>query len=77
LRDESAGTLIIYAKKQTIVVESTLKEAADVTIYNTAGLSIASFTIQPGETIETRDVPHGVYIVQTTDGRRTKKLAVK
>ena len=77
LRNESAGTLIIYAKKQTIVVESTLKEAADVTIYNTAGLSIASFTIQPGETIETRDVPHGVYIVQTTDGRRTKKLAVK
>ena len=77
LRDASAGTLRIYTQKRAIIVESALKDAADVAIFNTSGIAIASFTIQPGETIATRDIPQGVYIIQTTDGRHTKKLAVK
>ena len=36
-----------------------------------------TFTIKPGEVVETRVNNAGVYIVQSTDGEYTKKLAVK
>ena len=35
------------------------------------------FTIKPGEVVETRVNNAGVYIVQSTDGEYTKKLAVR
>lgn len=75
--DEATGTLNIYAKKHKIIVESALTYTTDVRIVNTAGITVNTFTIEPGETVETRINNAGVYIVQTDDTRYTKKLAVK
>ena len=75
--DEATGTLNIYAKKHKIIVESALNYTTDVRIVNTAGITVNTFTIEPGETIETRIYNSGVYIVQTTDGHYTKKLSVR
>ena len=77
LRDESTGSLDIYPKRKKIVVESSLNYTAEVRIINVAGITINAFTIEPGETVETRVNVSGVYIVETTDSRYTKKLAVK
>ena len=60
-----------------ISVSSTLRHAADVRIVNMAGVSIASFTIQPGETIDTHITVAGVYMVRADGGRYQKKLAIK
>ena len=75
--DNEPGSLMIYAGKKSVVVESDLRHDAEVRITTTSGVTLATFTIQPGETIETRVNLAGVYIVQTTDGEYTKKLAVK
>lgn len=71
------GTLTFFTKRHVIGVTSTLREAADVQIYNMSGQSVTSFTVLPGETVE-RDVPiSAVYIVRAANGRYTKKIAVK
>lgn len=75
--DEATGTLNIYAKKHKIIVESALNYLTDVRIVNTAGITINTFSVEPGETVETRINNAGVYIVQTNDTRYTKKLAVR
>jgi hypothetical protein len=75
--DEDLGLLKIYAKRKKIVVESALKRDIDIRIVNPAGITINVFTLEPGETIETRITNAGVYIVQSADGRYTKKLVVK
>jgi hypothetical protein len=77
LGDEEYGSLNVYAKRKKIVVESNLHETAEVRIVNTAGITVNTFYIEPGETVETRINNAGVYIVQSTDGRHTKKLVVK
>ena len=77
IRDKEYGSLSIYAKRKKIVVESKLHETAEVRIVNTAGITVTTFDIEPGETIETRITNSAVYIVQTTDGRYNKKLVVK
>ena len=60
-----------------IGVTSSLREAADVQIYNMNGHILSSFTVLPGETVE-KDVPiTAVYIVRAANGRYTKKIAVK
>lgn len=76
-KEEAAGTLNVYAKKHKIIVESALGYTTDVRIVSLAGVTINAFTIEPGETVETRIVNAGVYIVQSADGRYTKKLAVR
>ena len=76
-QDDSAGGLSIYAKKHKIVVESALNYTTDVRIVNMAGITVNTFSIEPGETVETRIYNSGVYIVQTTDGHYNKKLAVR
>jgi hypothetical protein len=54
-----------------------MRQPADVRIYGVSGQSIAAFTIQTGETIET-DIPiAGVYVVRAANGRYTKKFALK
>ena len=75
--DEYSGTLNIFTKKHKIVIESTLKEAVDVCIITTAGVTLKTITIEPGQTIETNMTNRGVYLVQSVDGRHRKKLAVK
>ena len=77
LNGQEPGTLYISSKKHMIVVESALKRSIDVRIVNPAGITVSTFTVDPGETVETRIVNSGVYIVQSADGRYTKKLAVK
>ena len=71
------GTLTFFTKRHVIGVTSSLREAADVHIYNMSGHVITSFTVLPGETVE-RDVPIStVYIVRAANGRYMKKIAVK
>ena len=74
---EVGGSLNIYSKKHLIVVESALTYNVDVIITNTAGIIVNKFTIKPGEAIETRIYNAGVYIVQPSEIRFTKKLSVK
>jgi len=65
------GDLHIKAKKRRIIVESTMRHPADVVITNAAGVTVATFTIQPGETVETPINATGIYIVNN------KKLRVE
>jgi hypothetical protein len=76
-KEELTGELVFFTKHHQIGVTSSLREAADVHIYNMSGHVITSFTVLPGETVE-RDVPiSAVYIVRAANGRYTKKIAVK
>ena len=75
--DELAGELTFSTKPRKLVVTSSMRQPADVHIYSVSGQSIATFSIQNGETIET-DIPvAGVYIVRAANGRYMKKLALK
>ncbi len=76
-QEEVAGNLLVYAKKHKIVVESALNYITEVRIVNMAGITVNTFSIEPGETVETRIYNSAVYIVQTTDGLYNKKLAVR
>ena len=73
----SGQNLIITTREHKIIVESQLRYITDVRIVNTAGITMKTFTIKPGEVIETYMINAGIYIVQTEDARYTKKLAVK
>ena len=71
------GDLLFTVRKHEIVVTSSLRHAADVRIVNVSGITVANFTIQPGETIE-RYIPiAGVYVVRADGGRIQKKIALK
>jgi hypothetical protein len=76
-KGEAGEYLKIYAKKHKIIVESALNDVTEVRIVNTAGITVTTFDLEPGETVETRIYNAGVYIVQSSDGRYIKKLAVK
>ena len=71
------GTLKIWPAKHKIIVESSLSYTTDVRILTPAGLTLKTFTIEPGQTIETYIVNQGVYIVQSADGHYIKKLTVR
>ena len=76
-KEEITGELVFFTKHHQIGVTSSLREAADVQIYNMNGHILSSFTVLPGETVE-KDVPiTAVYIVRAANGRYTKKIAVK
>ena len=70
-------TMIFTTSRHEIIVTSHLRKEADVSIYNISGITVASFTIQPGETVNTYIPVSGVYIVHAAGGRYQKKLAVK
>ena len=74
---EVRGGLTFGVKRKTIVVTSSLRNEADVHIINVNGQTIATFTIQPDETIETPVQTSGVYIVRAAGGHYTKKIIVK
>jgi len=69
--------MIFTTRRHEIIVTSNLRVEADVRIYNISGITVASFTILPGETISTYIPVSGVYIVRAAEGRYQKKLAVK
>ena len=75
--DELAGELTFSTKPRKLVTTSSLRQPADVRIYNVSGVAISAFTIQPGETVETDITVAGVYIIRAANGRYTKKLALK
>ena len=76
-RSHTGQDLIITTREHKIIVESQLRYVTDVRIVNPAGITMKTFTIKPGEVVETFMINAGVYIVQTTDARYTRKLAVK
>ena len=65
------GALKITSRLRHIIVTSTLKAPRTVTIHNAAGIRITTFTIEPGQTIETRVNLPGFYVVNNT------KIAVR
>jgi hypothetical protein len=75
--EEKLEDLIVNGGRKVIVVKSNLREEKEINIVNMAGVTLAAFTIQPGETITTNVALTGVYIVRTTDGRYTKKVLVR
>jgi len=70
-------TMIFTTSRHEILVTSYLRKEADVRIYNISGITVANFTILPGETVNTYIPVSGVYIVHAAGGRYQKKLAVK
>jgi hypothetical protein len=65
------GELIIRGRDGRILVTSMLQEAKDIIIVTSAGALIDHYTIQPGETRQTRINASGVYLVNK------KKIAVR
>ena len=76
-KEKAHGTLNIYARKQYVIVESSLSYTTDVRIVTPAGITVAAFTIKPGQTIEVRADFSGMYVVHTLDGKYMKKVAVR
>lgn len=76
-KDNVAESMEFYAKKHKIVVTSHMLTTTDVAIFNVSGMCIASFDIEPGETVETRVNNSGVYIIRAAGGHYTKKVSVK
>lgn len=76
-KEEVGEDMLFTLRRHEIGVTSALNEATDVRIFNVSGVAIASFTIQPGETVNTYIPVSGVYIVRAAGGRYQKKLAVK
>jgi len=61
--ENSNGKLNIYAEHEKIIVESSCRRTRTVQIQNISGITVRSFTIKSGETIETPIHATGVYIV--------------
>ena len=75
--DFNEGELLFAVRKHTVVVTSSLRQEAEVRIFGVSGQTIAAFTIQPDETIETPVHSSGVYIIRAAHGRYTKKITVR
>ena len=76
-QDDVVQSMEFFAKKHKIVVTSHMHDVADVGIYSVSGVCIASFDIQPDETIETPVYNSGVYIIRAAGGHYTKKITIK
>ena len=71
------GTIIVSTDRHKILVTSTLKVATTIRIVNANGITLNTFDLEPGNTVETRTNLSGVYMVQTADGKFTKKISVR
>ena len=76
-KDGTTGTLRIWAKKDKIFVESSLSFTEDLRVVTPAGITVATFTVKPGQTVEVDADFSGMYIVHTLDGLYMKKVVVK
>ena len=76
-QDSFDGTLNIYAKKDKIYIVSQLSYTTDVRVVTPAGITVASATVKPGQTIKVQADFFGMYVVHTLDGRYTKSVIVK
>ena len=77
LQDDLTQYMEFSTKKNAIVVTSHMRSVADVGIYSVSGVCLASFDIQPEETVETPINTSGVYIVRAARGHYTKKVTIK
>jgi hypothetical protein len=75
--EELNGGLRIWSKKDKIYVESTLSFTEDVRVVTPAGITVASFAVKPGKTVEVKADFSGIYVVHTLDGKYIRKLSVK
>ena len=75
--EELNGGLRIWTKKDKIYVESSLKFTADMRVVTPAGVTVATFSVKPGKTVEVKADFSGMYIVHTLDGKYTKKVTVR
>jgi hypothetical protein len=75
--EELNGGLHIYVKKDKIYVKSTLSFTEDLRVVTPAGITVATFSVKSGQTVEVQADFSGMYIVHTLDGLYTKKVAVK
>ncbi|MBR1520885.1 MAG: hypothetical protein IJ635_06580 [Bacteroidaceae bacterium] len=71
------GSLTITGRKHTIIVSSSLRTEVPVRIVNVSGINLTTFTIQPGERVETHVPMTGVYIIRAAGGKYNKKISVK
>ena len=76
-KEELNGGLRIWTKKDKIFVESSLKFTEDMRVVTPAGITVATFSVKPGQTVEVQADFSGMYIVHTLDGLYTKKVTVK
>ncbi len=76
-KEEVSGGLHIYAKKGKIYVRSSLSFTEDLRVVTPAGVTVATFTVKPGQTVEVQADFSGMYVVHTLDGQYVKKVAVK
>ena len=76
-KEEVGEDMLFFTHRHEIGVTSSLRQATKVQIVSLSGVTIANFTIQPGETVNTYIPVSGVYIVRAAGGRYQKKLAVK
>ena len=76
-KEELNGGLRIWTKKDKIFVESSLNFSEDLRVVTPAGITVATFTVKPGQTVEVQADFSGMYIVHTIDGLYTKKVSVK
>ena len=76
-KEEVGEDMLFFTQRHEIGVTSSLRDATEVQIVSISGVTITSFTIQPGETVKTFIPVSGVYIVRSAGGRYQKKLAVK
>jgi len=75
-RSGDTGTLTVTAQKGRIIVKSTLGYTTDVRILSMAGVTLRTFSVEPGQSVETPVLFSGVYIVRSEDGIYTRKLSV-
>ena len=75
--EELNGGLIIWSKKDKIYVQSSLSFTEDLRVVTPAGITVATFTVKPGQTVEVQADFSGMYVVHTLDGLYTKKVVVK
>ena len=76
-KEELNGGLRIWTKKDKIFVESSLKFTEDMRVVTPAGITVATFSVKPGQTKEIQADFSGLYIVHTLDGLYTKKVYVR
>ena len=76
-KEDINGGLRIWTKKDKIFVESTLSFTEDMRVVTPAGITVASFSVTPGQTVEVQADFSGMYIVHTLDGLYTKKVSVR
>ena len=74
---DSYGALTVTSGRHKIIASSTMTHPVTLYVINSGGITLSSFDVKPGETVETTVKLSGVYIVESADGRFIKKLAVR